>query len=142
MHLHVQLSPSRLHRHPLAAVGARQVAQRSAVVLLAAYGFSCMVWGFSDSGAPDLLVSLGLYALAGAMAAQLAPQPTGVVLTISALVGPPIALAARWLGQTYATTLHDGQLAALFAVPFAAGVLLLAAGARRRQRDRGARPGN
>jgi uncharacterized membrane protein YeaQ/YmgE (transglycosylase-associated protein family) len=142
MQLHMHLTPSLPHRHPLAAVDVRHALERSAVVLLSAYGLVCIIWAFSDSGAPDLLVGLGLYALIGALAATLAPRLTGVVVALSSVAGVLTALAARWLGQTYATTLDDLQLAALFAVPFAAGALLLAAGVHRRQRERGTPTGS
>lgn len=133
MHLHLHPSSPHLHRHPLPRVDVEHLVARTGATLLAAYGISAMVWGFSDAGAPDLLVSLGLYALGGSLGALLAPRTTGVVLLLSALVGPPIALAARWLGQTYATELSDGQLAALFAVPFCVGLLLWAGALRHRQ---------
>ena len=58
MHLHLHPSSPLLHRHPLARIDVEHVAARTGATLLAAYGIAAMVWGFSDAGAPDLLVSL------------------------------------------------------------------------------------
>ena len=131
MHLHLHPSSPHLHRHPLAEIDVERLAGRTGATLLAAYGIAAIFWGFNDADAPDLMVSLGLYALGGSLGALLAPRTTGIVLVLSSLVGPVIALSARWLGQTYATQLSDGQLVALFAVPFCVGMLLCSVALRR-----------
>ena len=132
--MHVHVTHPLPVRHPLTAAALRHAAERAAMVLLAAYGLSLLVWSFTDSNANDLATALGLYALAALIPAWLAPRITGVVLVLSSTVlGPPLALLARWLGETYAASIGDGLLVALFAVPFSVGALLLAATAHRRK---------
>jgi len=99
-----------------------------ALILLVAYGIVCLVLVFSDSSVPGGFIDLGLVAFAAAGAGWYAPRLTGVLLALAgAVIGPATALAARAVGGTYASAAADRLLVILFAVPFAAGILLLVA---------------
>ncbi|HVM57010.1 MAG TPA: hypothetical protein VMT74_06075 [Gaiellaceae bacterium] len=122
-------------RHRLAGRGrvgdaratlARQL-HTGAGILLAAYGIVCLVLAFSDT-VPGTFIDLGLVAFAAAWAGTRAPAMTGVLLVLSgALIGPATALLARAAGGTYAAAAPDRLLVLVFAVPVAAGILLLVA---------------
>jgi hypothetical protein len=102
--------------------------ETGALILLVAYGIVCLVLAFSDSSVPGGFIDLGLAAIAAAGAGWYAPRLTGVLLVLTgAVIGPMTALTARAVGGTYASAAADRLLVILFAVPFAAGTLLLVA---------------
>ena len=105
-----------------------RVLKTGALILLVAYGIVRLVLAFSDSSVPGGFIDLGLVSFAAAGAGWYAPRLTGVLLVLSgAVIGPATALAARAVGGTYASAAADRLLVILFAVPFAAGLLLLGA---------------
>jgi len=131
------------HRHPLSTHGelggaratlARQL-RTLAAILLVAYGIVCLVLAFSNV-VPGAFIDLGLVVFAAAWAGTRAPRATGVLLLLSgAVIGPVTALAARAAGGTFASAASDRLLVLVFAVPAAAGLVLLLA-ARLRPRER------
>jgi hypothetical protein len=108
-----------------------------AVSLLVAYGIVSLILVFTDD-VPDSFVDLGVLAFAAAAVGWWAPRATGLVLVVSGgVIGPGVALLAGALGGTYASAAPGRLLALMFAVPVAAGLMLLAGGGRRAARGRG-----
>jgi len=119
MHLH-------LGRREGEAIASRL--EIGAATLLVAYAIVCFVVASSDGSVPDAVVDLGVGALVAAGVGWLAPRLTGLVLVLTgAVIGPATVLIARGVGHNYAASLDIRALAALFATPFIAGILLLVA---------------
>ena len=124
---------------PTSRVALARQLRTCAVILLVAYGIVCLVLAFTDA-VPAAFIGLGLVALAAAWAGTRAPGPTGVLLVLAgAVIGPVTALVARAAGGTYAAAAADRLLVLVFAVPVAAGIVLLLStrlGARESVSDR------